>query len=362
MGCPRRPPALSRVHTVGTQLRQSEYQQASGCMSTSGSPSRMRDYEVASSAHDVLSSHHDRGFEDLDLFFSASFSQPMVPLVAIEVSLATQPPRTRALVFTDPMGFRLEQAMVLGVWNSHARLLLPAAETTPALWEKWQDIMDSVFVRGWGGWKGMPVSDQIRVSLNMEPCILRHRNVRVPATDPRRGSGIPDKWWGRRNPCSHQTDITQMVSPDLWSHFPTVATSDESYMGRGTLDQLPAVSLGSDFLPDCRHVWRPQGPCRNLVLSYTDDLPDTYNKDDLCALAVKGDQLIRQCGGAYPALMESQGSQMRKHNDQMIFASEHRNLFPSQYPSVVGILDQGVRAVYNRGVGSPPPCAGTTLQ
>ena len=357
-GCPRRPPSLSRVHTVGMQLRQSEYQQASECMVTSAPPSCMRDYEVASSAHDVLSAHHDRGFEDLDLFFSTVFSQPMMPLVVIEVNMATQPPRTRALVFSNSMDFSLERTMVLGVWNNHTRLLLPAAETTPALWTKWQDAMDSVVIRSWGSWCAAPPSDQMRVLLNLEPCTSCQRRVRVPASDPPRGSGISDRWWGRWNPCSHQTDVTQTVSPDLWSHFPTVLTNDESYVGRGKLDPLPSMALGTDFLPDCRHMWRSQGPCRHLVGSYTDDLPGRYTKDDLCALAVKGDQLIQQRGGVYPALVEFQENQMRKHNGQMGFASEHKDLFPVQYPAVVGILDQGVRAVYNRGVGFSPRVRG----
>ena len=92
-------------------------------------------------------------------------------------------------------------------------------------------------------------------------------------------------------------------------------------------------------------MWRSQGPCRHLAQSYTDDLPGVYTRDDLCALAVKGDQLIQHCGGLYPALVEFQEDQMRKYESQMVFAFEHKNMPPVQYPAAVGILDQGARAV-----------------
>ena len=118
-GRPRMPSAMSRVHAIGTQLRQAEFQQAADSMAAARPPISLRDHEVASAAHDVLSGHHDRGFEDMDLFFSASFKDPMMPLVAIELNLAAHPPRSRALALSDSMDFPIDRAMVLGVWNGH---------------------------------------------------------------------------------------------------------------------------------------------------------------------------------------------------------------------------------------------------
>ena len=112
-GCPRRSPSLTRVHTVGTQLRQAGYQQASECMTSASEACCVRDFEVASSAHDVLSAHHDRGFEDIDLFFSAMFKDHMMPLVVMELNPTNHPPRSRALVFSYSMDFHLNRAMVL---------------------------------------------------------------------------------------------------------------------------------------------------------------------------------------------------------------------------------------------------------
>ena len=100
-------PALSRIQTVGMQLRQAEFQQASECMSSFQDPTSAREFEVASSAHDVLSAHHDRSVEDSELFFSAIFNEPMMPLVVLELALTTQPPRSGAMVFSNDTDFSL---------------------------------------------------------------------------------------------------------------------------------------------------------------------------------------------------------------------------------------------------------------
>ena len=63
------------------------------------------------------------------------------------------------------------------------------------------------------------------------------------------------------------------------------------------------------------------------------------------------DKIIRQYGGLYPALMGVQESEIRLLAAQLEYAHENRGSSPSQYPSVVGILDQGVRAEYSNGEG-----------
>ena len=49
---------------------------------------------------------------------------------------------------------------------------------------------------------------------------------------------------------------------------------------------------------------------------------------------------------------------MRAQANQLSFAHENHSLFPAQYPAAVGILDQGVLAVYNRVVGTTPRVRG----
>lgn len=93
-------------------------------------------------------------------------------------------------------------------------------------------------------------------------------------------------------------------------------------------------------------------------MSYADNTPECFSKEEMCNLAPRGDSVIQSCGGLYPALVEYQESEMRLNANQMSFATENRNLPPIQYPAVVGILDQGVRAVYSRGVGVTPRTRG----
>ena len=83
---PRRPRSFSRVTNDGAQLRQSEFQQSALRVAMSTEPACLRDFEIASSAHDVMSAHHDRGFGDLDLFSIATFKEPMMPWVVSELN------------------------------------------------------------------------------------------------------------------------------------------------------------------------------------------------------------------------------------------------------------------------------------
>ena len=130
--------------------------------------------------------------------------------------------------------------------------------------------------------------------------------------------------------------------------------NNSSYVCRGILSPEAAPALGCMYLPDCRHMWRSLGPCRDSILSYLNGVSDIYSNDGICALAIKGGQLIRQCGGVYPALVEFQENEMRTHADQLNFPTENRDMFPAQQPDVLGILDQGVRALYDKGAATAP--------
>ena len=327
-------------------------------MTTSCEPAGLRDIVVASSAHDVLSAHHDRGFEDLDLLFESSSEIPMIPLVVSELNRTAHPPSSRALVFSDNMDFAIDRAMVLWMWNNRKRLLVPDAETTSAVWGKWRNIVDTAAIKGWGGWRIAGNPDSTRAHLSLEPCVTFLRNIRVPANSLSRCDGVSDNWRGRWDPCPHTADAIQSGAQESWVGFPTVDTDDSSYLCRGILSPEAETSLGCMYLLDCRHMWRPLGPCRDRILSYLGDVPDSYSKEGICALAIAGNQLIRQCGGVYPALVEFQENEMRMHADQLNFATENRDMFPVQYPAVLGILDQGVRAVYDKGVEKSPRARG----
>ena len=140
-GCPRRPPALSRVRTVGAQIRQEEYQQSLLFMESAPEPSTLRDFELSSSAHDALSAHHDRSFEDLNLFPIDMFKELNMALVVIELRKDSTSLTSRALVFSNTPDFELNRSMVLGVWGNHTRLLPPSSETLPSSWKSRTDTI-----------------------------------------------------------------------------------------------------------------------------------------------------------------------------------------------------------------------------
>ena len=64
--------------------------------------------------------------------------------------------------------------------------------------------------------------------------------------------------------------------------------------------------------------------------------------------------IIQHFGGLYLALLDFEECDSRGHAVHMEYAHEGRELFPIQYPSVVGILRQWVRALYGNGIGALP--------
>lgn len=72
---PGGPPFFSRVQLFGMHIRQAEYHRSLLCVDAMPGPSCLRDFEIASSAHDALTAHHDRGFDDLDLFLRTTFDK-----------------------------------------------------------------------------------------------------------------------------------------------------------------------------------------------------------------------------------------------------------------------------------------------
>lgn len=192
------------------------------------------------------------------------------------MNLAAQPPRIRDPVFPDTMDFAFDRVMVLGVWNNHTRLLLPASETTPAIWGKWQNIVDAVVIKGWAGWALTDALDSTRAHPSLDPCVTCLRNIRVPENEPTRCAGASANWWGRWNPRSHTVAPTASNTCESWAGFPTVDANDTSSLGRGLLSSGAAKPMGCTYLPDCKHMWRTAGPCRDGILSYVDDVAEEY--------------------------------------------------------------------------------------
>ena len=174
---PPPPPSFSRGKTVGAQLRKAEFQQASLPVGISTEPAFLRDFEIASSSHDVMSSRHDRGSGALDLFFSAAFKETMIHLVVSELNLNAQHPLRRAPVFSDTTDFAIDKVMVLGARNNHKRLLSPSAETIHATSKKWQETADKVVCESWDCWGSSHSIASARVQVALAQCVRRDRAI-----------------------------------------------------------------------------------------------------------------------------------------------------------------------------------------
>ena len=168
-----------------------------------------------------------------------------MPLVVLEINLDSQPPQSRALVFSDTPDFAIDKVMVLGVWNNHTRLLLPSAETTPAAWKSWGETVDTVLLKGWGGWESPSVTDPTRVQMGLAPCVACDRHNRVPVHGANRYAGVAVNWWARWNPCPHSTTPSAQNTGASRNGFPTVMTKDQSYAGRGRYHRLRPSRLGA---------------------------------------------------------------------------------------------------------------------
>ena len=68
---------------MSTQIRKEEYQHSMMFKDSVLNPLTLRDYELASSARDALSDHHDRGFEDIYLSLRGTFRSLDLSLAAI---------------------------------------------------------------------------------------------------------------------------------------------------------------------------------------------------------------------------------------------------------------------------------------
>ena len=127
--------------------------------------------------------------------------------------------------------------------------------------------------------------------------------------------------------------------------------SEGPYVGRCVLTGKGEEFLGRSTLPDCNHMWRSAGPCTADISSYASDVGEAFPETGMCSLSNAGGSIIRQSGGLYPALVDFQECEMRNRADQLVFARGNHTLFPAKYPEITGSLDQGGRAVYDKGVG-----------
>lgn len=63
-------------------------------------------------------------------------------------------------------------------------------------------------------------------------------------------------------------------------------------------------------------------------------------------LAVRGDEIIAECGSLYGALCQVQELQIRKMSTQAEFATKYAHLFSTLAPDMISVLANGVVGYY----------------
>ena len=115
-----------------------------------------------------------------------------------------------------------------------------------------------------------------------------------------------------------------------------------------------AQARGCAVMPDCAHMWRSAGPGTQTSHIYAAGLPEDFSIGKLRSLATEGGNMVRQFGGVVHRISGNKGVGAQRMNPEIEFLHTYRKWCPIQYPAMVGILDQGVRAHYGRGDGTPP--------
>lgn len=158
-----------------------------------------------SDAHDVLSSHHDSGFGDIQLFFGSLFKTCDVGLVALEVGIEESLAPLRALISPDVEDFQIDKSMVLGVWGNRARFLMPTAEKLPTSRRDRRGVFEYIIANPWVNWQEAITGDvnPLRVHYELQPWRICSHSPRAPPTMNLRSSGTHAEWRAQWNPSTH---------------------------------------------------------------------------------------------------------------------------------------------------------------
>ena len=140
---------------------------------------------------------------------------------------------------------------------------------------------------------------------------------------------------------------------DEWATYAAPTYGSRQNMWRGAVSSHAASALGRNTLPDCSNMWSTIGPETDCAARYATSLQEESHGGEFRPLALGGG-LIRQYGGLYPALMGVQEREVRLLAPHLEYPHGNRASFTSQYPAVVGILDQWIRAEYSKGEGRRP--------
>ena len=330
---------------VAGEFRQLEYQNALRFVSTVKKPQTQREHELWSVAHDVMTPNHDRQFRELSAFLPTCLLRNEEVLRIYDIEECDGKIRANAHVYGKEHHSSIEQDLTLCVWNGHMRCLFPTSITAADNWKTWASYVDTVFSYEWEEWSVHLEQDESAVTVyTLEPCGVFQQLTRIPRPnvfsptgheEPEYSATTSD-WRNEWNPWV----FSSMAQP---TNTPLLQQTNDA-KGIGPLSPDQQRRLGWDYMPDCTHEWRQCGPLAECSSRYFEGVQTGFSLDGLQGLALRGDSLIRELGGLYPALCALQEDKFRLMNDQVDFASSHRDLFPKQYDLMAKTLTHGASA------------------
>ena len=155
-------------------------------------------------------------------------------------------------------------------------------------------------------------------------------------------------WWADWNPATHSLPGSGSINPPVqWDD--QLVGGDVIRQPWEVLGPVSAVELGVESRPDCTDVWRTIVPGTKESANYAPGLETKFPAKELIELAHRGDSLVRNDGGLYPAIASVQELELRGMHSQLDFVQQHKDLCPVQYPALMRIPQQGVQAHYAKG-------------
>ena len=173
-GFPRRVHTKSRVLILASQLRKAEYQQAQLFTEHCPWPTTRSNAKLFSLAHDVMTAHHDRSFQDIQFFWSGAevgIASRAVHVFDVETHGEITRINVRQFGAGDSSNGGLDRVINLLVWRGHMRFMLPSTETRPTCWRDLSHQVGEIALHDWMPWNAFAHSDCGREGdIVLHPC------------------------------------------------------------------------------------------------------------------------------------------------------------------------------------------------
>ena len=167
---------------LATQLRCEEYQQAQSFAEEHPYPQNKSEAKLYSIAHDVMSAHRDRNFQDLHLFYAGTTGWPTDQILRIfDLELIDGSTRDLAYQFgpTD-LECNLDNIINLAVWRGHMMFLYPSSTTRPTAWSDWENQAGQKVKQEWRSWsEWMDSNTTPPQKIDLYPCRIFSKLRRV---------------------------------------------------------------------------------------------------------------------------------------------------------------------------------------